>query len=227
MSWLRLPDFEAGEPELVHDDDGNLTEVLVRCRPIAAEYEWCCFDRKTVKNGTSQGPHERAGQMSDDGMIACQLCGKRWRSLGHHLRKKHDMSADEYRDRFGIRRGEPLTSQAARDAFAASIRRTIDAGGLAEHYAGNADRASRAGRTGQAIRQALQDAGHAVAPGAPKLAKADVEAVIAAIEAGAKVATAVKRSPISYSGFHAALARHPELRERVAKAKSAKVKRPG
>lgn len=52
MSWLRLPDFEAGEPELVHDDDGNLVEVLVRCRPTTAEYEWCCFDRKTTKNGT-------------------------------------------------------------------------------------------------------------------------------------------------------------------------------
>lgn len=36
MSWLRLPDFDAGEPELVHDGDGNLVEVLVRCRPTKA-----------------------------------------------------------------------------------------------------------------------------------------------------------------------------------------------
>lgn len=34
--------------------------------------------------------------------IQCLLCGRRFKSLGGHLAQKHDMSPDDYRERFGI-----------------------------------------------------------------------------------------------------------------------------
>lgn len=52
MSWLRLPDFEASNPELVHDDAGNLIEVLVEARPKRDAFDVCCLAQKLVKNGT-------------------------------------------------------------------------------------------------------------------------------------------------------------------------------
>lgn len=51
MSWLRLPDFEASDPELVHDD-GHLVEVLVHVKPVVTTYPICCLAPKIVKNGT-------------------------------------------------------------------------------------------------------------------------------------------------------------------------------
>lgn len=157
--------------------------------------------------------------MPDDDLVECRLCGTRWRSLGHHLRHGHKMSADDYRDRFGIRRGEPLTSQATRARFQQAIRQTIAAGALAEHYAGNGARAGPASAIGHEVRHRLVAAGLVPPFGAPATPRAVIEGIVVAIEAGAKVATAVKQSPIVYSAFHAGLGRHPDLKIRVEAAK--------
>lgn len=129
------------------------------------------------------------------------------------------MSADAYRDRFGIRRGEPLTSAATRARFQQAIRQTIAAGALAEHYADNRARASSAGAIGREVKRALMATGLARPLGAPATPRAVIEAIVVAIEAGAKVATAVKRSPIVYSAFHGGLGRYPDLKVRVEAAK--------
>lgn len=52
MTWLRLPGFEAENPELVHDDTGQLVEVLVPVRPVTSNYPVCCLAQKLVKNGS-------------------------------------------------------------------------------------------------------------------------------------------------------------------------------
>lgn len=52
MDWLRLPDMQAGEPELVRDGSGELQEVLVRCRPTTTDYDRCCAGPAPVRNGT-------------------------------------------------------------------------------------------------------------------------------------------------------------------------------
>ncbi|WP_419827684.1 ISL3 family transposase [Sphingomonas sp.] len=54
MNWLRLPLFEVGRPKLVHDDQGDLAEVLVHCAPTRLDIDLCCLARKLVKNGTKQ-----------------------------------------------------------------------------------------------------------------------------------------------------------------------------
>lgn len=154
-----------------------------------------------------------------DDRVECRLCGRRFHSIGHHLHRAHDLSADEYRDRFGIRRGEPLTSPSTNARLAARLRDTIASGALDEHFAGNADRAADAGHAAAVTKAGLRSAGVVLPHGSPPTPRVVIEAIVIAIEGGAKVATAVKRSPITYSTFHAGLGRHPELKARVAAAK--------
>jgi ROS/MUCR transcriptional regulator protein len=46
--------------------------------------------------------------------ITCLLCHKRFQRLDHHLRLRHDITADAYRECFGIPRTRSLTSAASR-----------------------------------------------------------------------------------------------------------------
>jgi len=152
--------------------------------------------------------------MTGDELVACLICGKWWRSLGHHVRHGHRISADEYRDRFGIRRSQSLASPVVRARFAASIAATIAAGKLDHHFAGNAARANAAAVKGAATIRQLRAQGINSSPGARHLLQETIAAVVAAIEAGAKVATAVKQAGISYSAYHAGLARFPDMKAR-------------
>lgn len=149
-----------------------------------------------------------------DELVACLICGKGWRSLGHHVRQGHGISADEYRDRFGIRRSQSLTSPMVRARFAASIAATIAAGKLDYHYAGNAARASAGAVKGAAVIRQLRARGIDPSPGAPHLPRETIGTVVKAVEAGAKVATAVKRAGIAYSAYHVGLARFPDMKAR-------------
>jgi len=124
------------------------------------------------------------------------------------------MSANEYRDRFGIRRTKPLTSTATRARFSASIATTIEAGKLEEHLAGNTDRASRAGLAGLAAKRALRAQGVDLPHGTAPTPRAVIENIVIAIEAGDLVATAVKRAGLAYSAYHANLLRFPDLKSR-------------
>jgi hypothetical protein len=150
----------------------------------------------------------------DDDRVACLICGKWWQSLGHHVRHGHGISADEYRDRFGIRRSQSLANPAVRARFAASIAVTIAAGKLDSHFATNADRASDAAAKANAIKRSLRAQGVNVSPGAPCLSRDKIAAVVASVEGGTRVATAVKQAGISYSAYHAGLARFPDLKGR-------------
>ena len=53
MSWLRLPEFDAGDPELVYDGP-NLKEVTIRCTPNKLSVGVCCLAQKLVRNGTKE-----------------------------------------------------------------------------------------------------------------------------------------------------------------------------
>lgn len=150
---------------------------------------------------------------SDD-LVECRLCGRRCRSLGHHLVKAHAISADAYRDRFGIRRGTPLTSPKTRARFATAIRNTIEAGGLARHYAGNVDRSARAAQLGAVVKRELVSAGIAMPHGTPQTPRAVIEAVVLAIEGGSKAGDAARQAGLSYSAYHSGLTRHLDLKAR-------------
>jgi hypothetical protein len=48
--------------------------------------------------------------------IECLICERRFRRLSQHLAAKHEMSADDYRRRFGLPWSRGLTSAASRNA---------------------------------------------------------------------------------------------------------------
>lgn len=150
--------------------------------------------------------------MEADDRIECRLCGKRFGSLGQHVSRTHKITPDEYRDRFGMRRSEPLTSLATRAKFSDAITRTIAAGGLASHYAGNGSRAAAAGSKGAEQKSALRRVGVHFPNRVPDLTKEELAAVIHDISSGTIVAAALKRARISQSGYHKALTRHPDLK---------------
>jgi hypothetical protein len=52
LSWLRLDGFAAGNPKLIRDAEGRLTEVQVECVPIERDVPLCCLAQDLVKNGT-------------------------------------------------------------------------------------------------------------------------------------------------------------------------------
>ena len=151
--------------------------------------------------------------IADEDWPTCMVCSQRFQSVGRHVRRAHGMSPDEYRDRFGIRRGVSLSGAASRARVGERMRRTIASGSLAPHYAGNAARALTAGLAGVAARETLRAGGTQMQLGNPH-PRATIADVVSTIEAGAKVSTAVKRAGISYSACHARLNRHPDLKAR-------------
>ena len=46
----------------------------------------------------------------DEGRPICHICGRAFDKLGQHVYNRHDMSADEYKEKFGLDRRVGLTS---------------------------------------------------------------------------------------------------------------------
>lgn len=60
--------------------------------------------------------------------IPCLICGKHFRSVCHHARLAHGISAREYKQRFGLPVTRGVATPEARAVWAKSIQATIDAG---------------------------------------------------------------------------------------------------
>jgi hypothetical protein len=60
-----------------------------------------------------------------DGVI-CRLCGRTFVALGVHLRHKHAVDPDDYRDEYGILRGAPLVSEALSQHLSAAATRRLE-----------------------------------------------------------------------------------------------------
>lgn len=55
-----------------------------------------------------------AGFLADDGeRVQCHECGRWFRALASHLARAHELSTQEYRQRHGLPRTQPLTSAAS------------------------------------------------------------------------------------------------------------------
>ncbi len=145
--------------------------------------------------------------------IDCMICGERFRSVGHHVTKKHHMPVREYRERFGIRPGVPLSCQETRAAFAAAIHRTIDAGALEAHYAHNAERAVIGGKAAaiKANRKGIPRRNRL--PVAERLRT--VRKVIALVAEGSTIIGAAREAGIGRSCLHEWLKDFPAEREQL------------
>jgi len=59
--------------------------------------------------------------------MKCEICGKQYINLGVHLRHKHKIDPDDYRDEFGILRITPLVDEElSRRLSAGANRRLLD-----------------------------------------------------------------------------------------------------
>jgi len=47
--------------------------------------------------------------------VQCHICGKWFRGLNNHVSRTHGWTADDYRDEFGLNRGQSLICQGTRD----------------------------------------------------------------------------------------------------------------
>jgi predicted transcriptional regulator len=58
----------------------------------------------------------------DGARVQCHLCGRYWVNLGSHVRATHGLSANDYREAYGLNRTQPLLSPRFRAQMAATSR---------------------------------------------------------------------------------------------------------
>jgi predicted transcriptional regulator len=51
---------------------------------------------------------------ADGAHVQCHICGTWWAKLATHVRRRHGMSPDEYREEFGLNKSTGLVSPALR-----------------------------------------------------------------------------------------------------------------
>ena len=55
--------------------------------------------------------------------VQCHICGKWFRGLNNHVWKTHDLSADDYREEFGLNRGQGLICEGTRQRLSESNKK--------------------------------------------------------------------------------------------------------
>lgn len=90
--------------------------------------------------------------------IICLLCGRRYRGVGHHVVRAHDITIDEYKDRFGIPHTRSLVGESTRSAMSITTSQQHKDGVLKEHVKRLASQSSRAGRAGAEIKKVVRAA---------------------------------------------------------------------
>ena len=87
-------------------------------RRVVPGYPW---------EGQFKTPEEVAAYFGDD-RITCLMCGKRYKSVGAHLRV-HSMTGGEYRKRFGLPWGRGLTCPSTKEIHRALGKKLYHSGG--------------------------------------------------------------------------------------------------
>ncbi|MFE3059110.1 MucR family transcriptional regulator [Nocardia sp. NPDC059239] len=63
------------------------------------------------------GRSRRADAADDDGLVTCLTCGRRFRSLGPHLSRAHQLTATQYRTEHGLPASATLMAHASRETL--------------------------------------------------------------------------------------------------------------
>lgn len=96
----------------------------------------------------------------DDGeRIQCHECGRFYAGLNHHVRMSHHMSADLYREKWGLARGQSLSSPASQARQRIAYEAKVAAGLLSgETLAANPRRAGTPNRLQSRLRSSVGSA---------------------------------------------------------------------
>jgi len=151
------------------------------------------------------------------GAKACLICGKLFASVGHHVAVAHGMSARDYRDMHGIPRSAKLTSPEVSEKFAAQAI----ARGLPDGVVHLAPRAAEYAAIGKQAKADLSAAGRKFSAW-NAIPRDLIAAIVAEAEAGGRPYQIVRAMGISWSGFHGALTKFPDL---LARYKSLPIRR--
>ena len=96
-----------------------------------------CAGRRQILDGFPVAPHdlslgEITAYFSGD-VIQCLLCGKKYKSLGVHIKSIHELTQDEYKKMYGLfwRRG--LTSKDCHETISDIVSKRIEENGLPPH----------------------------------------------------------------------------------------------
>lgn len=73
----------------------------------------CQTCRKYLKNGGEFHTPPEPGTVAVDsrGFYICHICGMAYMKLGEHVKLKHKMSINEYREKFGLMKKQQLTGK--------------------------------------------------------------------------------------------------------------------
>lgn len=79
--------------------------------------ELCQSCYRYFRGGGTKNEIPEKGVVAKDsrGFIVCHICGKAYGKLGAHIINKHKMSADSYREQFGLNARSQLTSDEYHD----------------------------------------------------------------------------------------------------------------
>lgn len=81
--------------------------------------------------------------------MQCHLCGRWFKALGTHLYKKHEITADDYREKFGLRYTTALVSECTHDRLSISTKASMDLDRLAAIRALGAETIAERGLIGK------------------------------------------------------------------------------
>lgn len=136
----------------------------------------------------------------------CLICGGRFKSVGHHVRKAHGITAMDYRDMYGIPRSRKLTSAETRDTFAAQAR----ARGLGTDQEARRAASDTAVQKSRVAIKGLIASGR-VWGGRNRHPRETIAQVVSRAESGERPYQIVREMGIAWSAFHGGLKRHPDL----------------
>lgn len=102
--------------ELTCDDCGRKNHRVKYYDDFEAKLCQSCF-RTWRDNPVKYIPPVGEIHFDDEGKLICHICGRSYHKLGAHIKQKHDISTDKYKEKFGLNRGAKLTSKSVQDVF--------------------------------------------------------------------------------------------------------------
>ncbi|MFE3696522.1 MucR family transcriptional regulator [Nocardia tengchongensis] len=96
--------------------------VACRRRDRSLLWDWACL-RTRARSGSIRS--KRHTGADDDGVVTCLICGRRFRSLGPHLFRAHQISAAEYRAEHQLPATTALMATETREVLSSTHRAAI------------------------------------------------------------------------------------------------------
>lgn len=82
---------------------------------------WNCYTHYK-EHPVNKLPEKGEIKYDEEGRVVCHICGRAYDRLAAHIRYKHNMTKDEYREEFGLNRTQRLTSEGHSNKLSKLVR---------------------------------------------------------------------------------------------------------